>query len=74
MAIQLAKRAGMKVIASAGSAEKVEFMRTLGADVVFNYKTDDTREVLAKEGPVDVCVLILSSSSFSSYTRLMFSA
>ncbi|KAJ6521131.1 hypothetical protein B0H19DRAFT_951868 [Mycena capillaripes] len=54
MVIQLAKQAGLKVIASAGSGEKVEFMKSIGADVAFNYKTTDTRTVLAKEGPVDV--------------------
>ncbi|KAJ6549687.1 alcohol dehydrogenase [Mycena capillaripes] len=54
MVIQLAKQAGMKVIASAGSEEKVEFMKSLGADVAFNYKTTDTRAVLAKEGPINV--------------------
>ncbi|TFK22715.1 alcohol dehydrogenase [Coprinopsis marcescibilis] len=52
--IQLAKLAGMKVIASAGSDEKVAFMKSLGADVAFNYKTMDTLEVLQKEGPIDV--------------------
>ncbi|KAJ7169192.1 hypothetical protein C8R43DRAFT_1155645 [Mycena crocata] len=46
--------AGMKVIASAGSEEKVEFMKSIGADVAFNYKTTDTREVLEKQGPIDV--------------------
>ncbi|KAJ7105688.1 chaperonin 10-like protein [Mycena epipterygia] len=60
MVIQLAKQAGMKVIASAGSEAKVQFMKALGADVVFNYKTTDTRVVLAKEGPVDVYVFILN--------------
>ncbi|KAJ6550056.1 hypothetical protein B0H19DRAFT_1160303 [Mycena capillaripes] len=54
MVIQLAKQAGMKVIASAGSEEKVEFMKSLGADIAFNYKTTDTRAVLAKEGPINV--------------------
>ncbi|KAJ7460197.1 hypothetical protein FB451DRAFT_1141301 [Mycena latifolia] len=54
MVVQLAKQAGMKVIASAGSEEKVQFMKNLGADVAFNYKTTDTRAVLEKEGPVDV--------------------
>ncbi|KAJ7448516.1 hypothetical protein FB451DRAFT_1288701 [Mycena latifolia] len=52
--IQLAKRDGLKVIASAGSDEKVQFMRDIGADVAFNYKTTDTREVLAREGPIDI--------------------
>ncbi|KAJ7456097.1 hypothetical protein FB451DRAFT_1564709 [Mycena latifolia] len=54
MVIQLAKQAGMKVIGSAGSEEKVQFMKDLGADVAFNYKTTDTRAVLEKEGPIDV--------------------
>lgn len=52
--IQLAKAAGMKVIASAGSEEKIEFMKSVGADVAFNYKTSNTLEVLRKEGPIDV--------------------
>ncbi|KAJ7342384.1 alcohol dehydrogenase [Mycena albidolilacea] len=54
MVIQLAKRDGLKVIACAGSDDKVKFMREIGADVAFNYKTTDTREVLAREGPIDV--------------------
>ncbi|KAJ6514159.1 hypothetical protein DFH09DRAFT_1333105 [Mycena vulgaris] len=52
--IQLAKRDSLNVIASAGSDEKVKFLRKIGADVAFNYKTTDTREVLAREGPIDV--------------------
>ncbi|KAF8138686.1 NAD-P-binding protein [Boletus edulis] len=54
LVIQFAKRDGLKVIASAGSDEKVAFMKEIGADVVFNYKTTKTSEVLAKEGPIDV--------------------
>ncbi|PCH38847.1 NAD(P)-binding protein [Wolfiporia cocos MD-104 SS10] len=52
--IQMAKAEGLKVIASAGSDEKVAFIKSLGADVAFNYKTEDTREILAREGPIDV--------------------
>ncbi|TFK22716.1 alcohol dehydrogenase [Coprinopsis marcescibilis] len=52
--IQLAKLDGMKVIGSAGSDEKVEYMKSIGADVAFNYKTTNTLEVLKKEGPLDV--------------------
>ncbi|KAF8193891.1 alcohol dehydrogenase [Mycena galopus ATCC 62051] len=54
MAVQLAKEAGLKVISSAGSEEKVKFMESIGADVAFNYKTTDTREVLEKEGPINI--------------------
>ncbi|KAJ6538381.1 hypothetical protein DFH09DRAFT_1323902 [Mycena vulgaris] len=53
-AIQLAKKDGLKVIASAGSDEKVDFLKEIGADVAFNYKTTDTSAVLAKEGPIDI--------------------
>uniref|UniRef100_A0A0W0GAY4 Enoyl reductase (ER) domain-containing protein n=1 Tax=Moniliophthora roreri TaxID=221103 RepID=A0A0W0GAY4_MONRR len=54
LVIQLAKRDGLKVIACAGSEEKVQFMKDLGADVAFNYKTTKPNEVLAKEGAVDI--------------------
>lgn len=52
--VQLAKSAGAKVIASAGSEEKIEYIKSLGADVVFNYKTKKTAEVLAREGPINI--------------------
>lgn len=54
MVIQLAKSKGMKVIASASSDEKVEFLRQIGSDVAFNYKTTSSREVLQREGPISV--------------------
>ncbi|KAJ6587548.1 hypothetical protein DFH09DRAFT_1141325, partial [Mycena vulgaris] len=54
MVIQLAKRDGLRVIASAGSDEKVAFMKEVGADVAFNYKTTNISEVLAREGPINV--------------------
>lgn len=52
--VQLAKADGLKVIGSAGSDEKVEFIKSIGADVAFNYKTQDTAEVLKKEGPINM--------------------
>ena len=52
--IQLAKLDGLKVIASAGSDDKVEWIKSVGADVAFNYKTQDTREILKNEGPIDM--------------------
>jgi NADPH-dependent curcumin reductase CurA len=54
--IQLAKLDGLKVIASAGSEEKVKFMKEVGADVAFNYKTTSTHKVLEENGPIDVSV------------------
>jgi NADPH2:quinone reductase len=40
-AIQLGKAAGARVIATAGSDEKVELCRRLGADEAINYTTED---------------------------------
>ena len=40
-AIQLAKAIGAKVITTAGTAEKCEACRKLGADVAVNYKNED---------------------------------
>jgi len=54
LVIQLAKAQGLKVISSAGSEDKVAFMKEVGADVVFNYKTTNTLEVLEREGGIDI--------------------
>lgn len=40
-AIQLAKRVGAKVLATAGSDRKLDFARKLGADVCVNNRSDD---------------------------------
>ncbi len=48
----------LKIIASAGSDEKVEGLKKCGV-VAFNYKTQDANEVLKKEGPIDMCVDLL---------------
>lgn len=50
-AIQYAKLKGAKVIASAGTQEKIEFIRNLGADIVFNYKEADENKILADNPP-----------------------
>ena len=65
LVIQFAKLDGLKVIASAGSEEKVKFMKEVGADVAFNYKTTSTNEILEKEGPIDVLVHFFFSSAIS---------
>ena len=71
---QLAKADGLKVIASAGSDDKVKFLKDIGVgktfwsiylrslglklvlDVAFNYKTTPTRDILKKEGPINLSV------------------
>jgi len=46
MAIQLGKAFGARVVATVGSAEKAEFCRALGADVVINYKEQEFAAVM----------------------------
>jgi NADPH:quinone reductase len=45
-AVQLAVLAGARVIATAGSVEKVEFCKSLGAEVATNYRDDDFVDVV----------------------------
>ena len=52
-AVQMAKNLGAKVITTVGSAAKAQLVRSLGADVVINRKTDDPGRAFA-ENPVDV--------------------
>ncbi len=52
--IQMAKARGARVIASAGSPEKMEWCKTIGADYVFNYKTDSAEEQILKFVPCGV--------------------
>ena len=48
-AVQMAHAAGSFVFATAGGAAKCEWARTLGADVVTDYKSQDFAEVIREE-------------------------
>ena len=50
MAIQLGKAVGARVAVTAGSAEKLEACRALGADVLINYREQDFVAALGPEG------------------------
>ena len=56
MAVQMAKAAGARVATSAGSPERVELCRKLGADLALNYKTDDIPARLREFAPEGVDV------------------
>jgi putative PIG3 family NAD(P)H quinone oxidoreductase len=47
-AIQLGTALGARVICTAGSAEKLDFCRALGADVAISYRDEDFAEVVEK--------------------------
>jgi putative PIG3 family NAD(P)H quinone oxidoreductase len=49
MAIQLAVRAGARVLTTAGTAAKLHFCRELGAEVLINYREEDFAERVAAE-------------------------
>lgn len=54
MVVQMAKLAGATVIATAGSAEKCELVRSLGADHVINYSEESITEAVQRIAPQGV--------------------
>lgn len=57
-AIQMAKAFGHDVIITAGTDEKCDFCRQLGADLAINYKSDDWHEALMTARPDGVDVIL----------------
>ncbi|KAF7352352.1 Zinc-type alcohol dehydrogenase-like protein PB24D3.08c [Mycena venus] len=54
MVIQICKIKRLKVIGSAGTDAKVDFIRSIGADVVSDYKTTPFAAALQEHGPIDL--------------------
>lgn len=54
--VQMAKALGARVIATAGSAEKCEKVRKLGADLAINYRTENVDEKIREFAPEGVNV------------------
>lgn len=54
--VQMGKILGARVITTAGSAEKVELCRKLGADLALNYKTEDVDGAIRAFAPKGVNV------------------
>ena len=61
-AIQMAKAAGARVIATAGTAEKVALCEALGADIAINYRTADFEAVVNEAGGADVILDMVGGS------------
>lgn len=64
-AIQMAKAAGAKVIATARGADKAEAARRLGADVAVDTTVQDFAEVAKAEGGVDVVLDMVGGDYFA---------
>lgn len=52
--MQLARIAGLEVVAQVGSAKNDEFVRALGALKTVNYKTTSLKEWAERDGPADI--------------------
>jgi len=64
-AIQMAKAAGAKVIATARGADKAAQAKALGADVVIDATAEDFAEVAKREGGVDVVLDMVGGDYFA---------
>lgn len=60
MAVQIAKNAGAKVFATAGTKEKISKLEEMGADYVFNHRTDENiaQKVLEITGNLGIDVVL----------------
>jgi len=67
--IQMARASGARVVATAGSDEKVKLCRQLGAHAAINYKTDDVAAALSKFGAIDVWFETLRDHDFQRVLR-----
>lgn len=67
--VQLAKLRGCRVIAVCGGARKASFVRSLGADRVIDYRSEDVPTVLAAEFPnaIDVAIDTVGGAIFDAF-------
>ena len=54
---QIAKLKGCRVVGTAGSDEKCNYLKTIGFDVVINYKTENIAERLAADCPEKISIV-----------------
>ncbi|MGD1240158.1 NAD(P)H-quinone oxidoreductase [Mycobacterium seoulense] len=61
-AIQVARALGARVAVTAGSAEKLEFCRELGAEITINYRDEDFVARLQESGGADLILDIMGAA------------
>ena len=66
MAVQVARAMGARVACTAGSAAKLEAARSLGADILINYREDDFAARMRSEGGADVILDIIGAAYLAS--------
>lgn len=75
MAIQLGKAFGATVVTTVGSAAKAEVCRSLGADVVINYKEEDFASVMKADGlAADVILDIIGAKYLAANVSALATA
>ncbi|MFZ5830846.1 MAG: NADPH:quinone reductase [Planctomycetota bacterium] len=62
--VQMAKAVGAKVITTAGSDEKADICRQLGANTVINYRSEDVGAALENAGKIDIWFETLREQDF----------
>ncbi|XP_066929267.1 prostaglandin reductase 1-like [Clytia hemisphaerica] len=70
---QMAKRKGCKVVGCAGSDEKVAYLKTIGFDEAFNYKTNNFAEAMKAACPdgIDCFVDHVGGSQYDTVMPMM---
>tara|TARA_R110002126_G_scaffold5912_13_gene31344 strand:- start:51 stop:1037 length:987 start_codon:yes stop_codon:yes gene_type:complete len=61
-AIQMAKAAGARVFTTAGTEEKCDLCRQLGADRAINYRTEDFEAIVTEAGGADLVLDMVGGS------------
>lgn len=69
-AIQMAKLFGVDVITTVSSTAKAEFVKSLGANVIINYKTDDFEDILHSK-KVNVILDFIGGTYFSKNINVL---
>lgn len=70
-AIQLAHAMGLTVATTAGNANNLELCRSLGADILINYKDDDFVAVMKEHGGADIILDIMGAKYLDSNVKAL---
>tara|TARA_R110001583_G_scaffold28426_2_gene100885 strand:- start:21189 stop:22136 length:948 start_codon:yes stop_codon:yes gene_type:complete len=70
-ALQLAKAAGCKVFASAGSEQGIALLQAAGADVVVNHHDPEHYQQLQQAGPIDIILEMLANENLGDDLPLL---
>ncbi|MDU7286948.1 MAG: NAD(P)H-quinone oxidoreductase [Corynebacterium kroppenstedtii] len=70
-AIQLAHAMGLTVATTAGNADNLELCRSLGADILINYRDDDFVAVMKEHGGADIILDIMGAKYLDSNVKAL---